>query len=70
MYSTDFLVAKKGFISGMSRVLDLSSAKNKKSYNTSLSVEEADRKALKNDWLMVGQDLYGAMNEFEQKYKQ
>lgn len=65
MFYTDYLVAKNSFFSGMSRVLDLGSTKNKKSYNFSSSENQADYRAIRNDWNMVGQDMRKVM--YEQK---
>ena len=69
MHSTDFLVSKNSFFSGMGRVLDIGSSRNKFSYNESKSSEIADKRALINDWNMVGQDMRGAMYAFETKEK-
>ena len=47
---TTFLVAENDFLSGVSRVLDIASTRNKRVYNTSSSGDEADKKAIFNDW--------------------
>lgn len=57
MFKTDYLTASNSFLSGVGRVLDLGSTRNKRVYNFSRSSEEADFKALMNDWNMVGQDM-------------
>lgn len=67
MKKSDFLVAENSFFIGMSRILDLGSTINKKSYNFSDSEEEADKVALLNDWEMIGQDMRNVMNEQRKK---
>lgn len=69
MHTTDFLVARNSFLSGAGRVLDLGSTRNKFSYNQSPSTAIADKRALINDWNMVGQDLRGAINVIKSKEK-
>lgn len=69
MHSTDFLVAKNSFLSGMGRALDIGSTRKKFSYNESESTDKADRRALINDWSMVGQDLRGATYAIKSKEK-
>ncbi len=62
MNQTDFLVSKPSFWAGMARVLDLGCTLP--SYNLSKSPEEADRRAITNDWANVGQDILHAIREF------
>ena len=69
MHTTDFLVAKNSFLSGAGRVLDIGSTRRKVSYNQSPSTAIADKRALINDWSMVGQDLRGAMHAIKIKEK-
>jgi hypothetical protein len=69
MHSTDFLVAKNSFLRGMARALDLGSTINKHSYNTSKTPEEADFRAISNDWNMVGRDIEKAYNELKEQEK-
>ncbi|MCK4027399.1 hypothetical protein HCC70_03470 [Streptococcus suis] len=66
---TTFLVAKNDFMSGMSRVLDIASTRNKRIYNTSKSGDEADKKAILNDWYMIGNDIRGAYEQFKKENK-
>ena len=54
-YKSDFLFAKPSFFSGAARTLDLFAIFD--DYNSSSSPEEADIRALKSDWGVVGQDL-------------
>jgi hypothetical protein len=53
--STDFLVARPSFWSGVGRLLDLWGKFDE--YNTSRTTEEADMRALYSDWRITGQDL-------------
>ncbi len=58
-WPTDFLFAQPCFTSGVGSVLDLWGTFD--SYNISKSVDDADRKALLNDWYNVGDDIASAM---------
>ena len=62
---TTFLVAENDFLSGVSRVLDIASTRN----NTSRSGDEADKKAIFNDWFMIGNDIRGAYEQFKKEVK-
>ena len=66
---TTFLVAENDFLSGVSRVLDIASTRNKRVYNTSRSGDEADKKAIFNDWFMIGNDIRGAYEQFKKEAK-
>jgi hypothetical protein len=56
---SDFLYASPSFLEGVSRIMDFGNTLNE--YNYSQSDEEADEKALRMDWAMVGVDLRNAM---------
>lgn len=59
---TKFLTANNSFLSGMARVLDIGSTRNKHAYRVLKSSDEADKIAISNDWSMVlGQDIWGNM---------
>ena len=62
-----FLFANPGFVSGMSRALDLGSTLNE--YNSTFEPVTADYYALKSDWAVVGSDLQTAMNSYGQEIK-
>ncbi|WP_247950350.1 hypothetical protein [Streptococcus constellatus] len=64
---TNFLMTKNSFVSGMARVVDIGSKRNKKIYITSKSGDEADKKAILNDWTMIGKDIWGAYDKFKQE---
>ena len=55
------LFPKITFWTGFSSVLSIFGNQNK--FNTSKSGQEADYKALKSDWEMIGQDIQYAMNK-------
>lgn len=59
---TDFLFAKPTFLSGMGAAIDLGGTMVM--FNESSSPDEADYLALANDWIMVGNDIRNAMNQF------
>lgn len=54
-YSTDFLFSTPSFLSGAGTVINI--AGNFYDFNSSVSGFEADRKALDNDFRMIGQDI-------------
>lgn len=66
---TTFLIAKNDFISGVSRILDIASTRNKRVYNTSQSDDVADKKAIFNDWYMIGNDIRGTYEQFKKEVK-
>ena len=66
---TTFLVAKNDFISGVFRTLDIASTRNKRFYNTLISDDETDKKAIFNDWSMIGNDIRSAYEQFKKEIK-
>lgn len=62
---TDFLFAKPTFFRGVGSMIDIFGSGNV--YNESISPEEADEKAFKSDWGMVGEDMRYALNEHEKQ---
>lgn len=52
---TSFLVSIPSFVEGMARVLDIGGTLD--AYNESETPEEADLRALKNDFLAIGEDF-------------
>lgn len=62
-----YLFARPSFAEGMARVLDLGGAFD--SYNESKTPAEADTRALANDWMMIGQDMQNAIEQYEQAEK-
>lgn len=64
---TDFLFAQPSFTSGAARILDLWGIFD--DYNGSETPAEADAKALASDWLVAGQDILDAIEEYESQQK-
>ena len=58
---SDFLFAQPSLASGIARNLDLWGDFD--DYNRSDTPSEADAKAIAADWLVVGQDMYDAIEE-------
>ena len=58
-YST-LLYAQPSFLKGIARIFDVGGGLN--TYNTSLTPEQADYRALSSDWHAVGEDIREAMN--------
>lgn len=56
-----------GFLSGFSRVLDVSATSL--IFKTSDTPEEADEKAILSDWEVVGDDIRTAVKRYEQEQK-
>lgn len=54
-----FLYARPSFREGVARVLDMGDTLTE--YNYSLTPQQADRLALRSDWMVVGEDLRHAM---------
>ena len=56
---SDFLYACPSFLEGVARIMDFGNTLNE--YNYSKDDEEADEKAFRMDWMIVGADLRKAM---------
>jgi hypothetical protein len=63
---TDYLYARPSFIGGMAKVLDLGDTLTM--YNASRTPAEADYRATKCDWAVVGKDLRDSVERFAQDY--
>lgn len=61
---SSFLFAYPSFTRGMARVLDLGATYVP--YNQSESGDIADFKALRSDWLQVGEDIKNSMERYEE----
>ena len=59
-YTTDFLFTTPSFLTGAANILNL--AGNFYEFNTSDSDKEADCKAIKNDFNIVGKDFEKALS--------
>ncbi|MEK7538347.1 MAG: hypothetical protein AAB552_00755 [Patescibacteria group bacterium] len=64
IYISSGLFARPSFVEGVSRVMDLGATLQE--YNISETEQEADIKALKNDWQVVGGDLNFSIKTYEQ----
>jgi hypothetical protein len=64
---TDFLFAQPSGLSGASRVFDLWASFD--DYNRSETPLEADATAIAADWLVIGQDIFDAMEQYESEEK-
>lgn len=60
-----FLFARPSFFEGVARVMDIGATMQ--TYNNSRTEKEADLKALKKDWEVVGKDISNAIKQYEQK---
>jgi hypothetical protein len=60
-----FLFASLGFFEGMGRAIDLGSTMV--TANQSLTVQEADFRAISSDWKAVGEDIKTALEIYGQK---
>jgi hypothetical protein len=58
-----FLYADPSFLSGAARTLDLYGLYD--AYNISATPLEADARALAADWIVTGQDLQDAIDDFQ-----
>jgi hypothetical protein len=55
-YITDFLFATPNYLTGAGTVINL--AGNYYAFNVSKTGEEADHRAIQNDFNMIGQDIF------------
>jgi hypothetical protein len=60
---SDFLFAQPSFLSGAGSAFDLWGQLS--DYNVSTNGTEADANAIAADWLVVGQDIFDALNASE-----
>lgn len=66
VYVPNKLFADPSFVEGMGSVLDLAGNLHK-DYNTSETEKEADKNALLNDWIAVGEDIRISISEYERE---
>lgn len=65
---TRILFPRPSSLEGLGRIFDFSGALN--FYNQSRTPAEADYKALEADWSAVGADLWAAVEQAEEEFKQ
>ena len=64
---SDFLFAQPSFASGAARILDLWGQFDV--YNVSPTTADADTKAIASDWIIVGQDILDAVEQYNEESK-
>lgn len=67
MGRTDFLFVMPSVLGGAARTLDLGGCLHHYDYNMSPTPVEADRRAILNDWLAVGEDMAAAIAKVQHK---
>ncbi len=65
---TFYLFARPSFIEGAARIFAFGS--NLQVYNYSKSTEEADAKAIHNDWSMIGKDIKSSIEQYGKEQKE
>ena len=65
---THFFYANPSFVEGMARTLDIGDTLTV--FNDSMTPEEADYRALKADWVAVGEDIKVAIEGFAKDHGQ
>ncbi len=60
-----FLFTEPSIVEGVSRLMDIGATMQ--DYNSSKTENEADFKALRNDWKAVGEDLVFSIKNYEQE---
>jgi hypothetical protein len=63
---SDFLFARPSFGSGIARLLDLFGAFD--SFNSQPTRAEADARAIRADWAVIGQDLRASIADFRKSH--
>ncbi|MSS73359.1 MAG: hypothetical protein EXS64_17995 [Candidatus Latescibacteria bacterium] len=61
-YRTDFLFASPSFLQGMASIFDFGGFLLV--FNQSRTPEEANEKAMRADWAMVGKDIQDALKKY------
>jgi hypothetical protein len=67
MGDTTFLFARPSFLEGLARSIDLGATLDE--YNQSVTPEQADLIAIRNDWEMVGEDIFVSLQNEGEKLK-
>ena len=65
LYIPNKLYANPSTIEGIARVVDLGATLQE--YNTSMTEEQADFKAIRNDWRAIGDDFRFAIKKYGQQ---
>lgn len=64
MYDANYMKNIPNFREGLTRVLDMGSRVNKRKFQISDDDVEKDQEFLAADWVIVGDDIRRAINEF------
>lgn len=59
--SSDYLLNKQTFLRGIASITNIGGTVL---FNESKTPEEADARAISSDWEAVGNDMFGALNEY------
>ena len=63
MNKRNFLFARPSFLKGVGSILNIGATG--KVYNSARSVAEADLKAIRSDWKIIGNDMREALDEYK-----
>ena len=63
IHTSSVLGARPSFLEGIARVVDIGNTLQ--TYNDSDSEQEADTKALRHDWQIVGEDIRQSISQYE-----
>jgi hypothetical protein len=66
-FTSEFLFARPSFLEGVGRILDFAGFMTE--YNSSQTTEEADLKALRTDWAILGNDMRSAAEALVREWK-
>jgi hypothetical protein len=65
---SDFLFARPSFVEGLARMVDVSNSLN--TYNVSRSGDEADARAIHQDWKALGHDIRVALEQLSSETRE
>lgn len=60
---SEFLFARPTLLEGVARILDFGNTMQE--YNTSLTGQQADFRALRSDWLQISADMRQSVEQFQ-----
>jgi len=63
-YKTDFLLPKLSVITGLGSIMNITGNYFEFNYSPNL-----DKKAIENDWGVVGNDIFWAVNQMDEQLK-
>lgn len=68
-FQTDFLTPESSVLNGIGSIINLLGCEGFR-YNVSPTPADADARALKSDWMIVGQDMAVALDGFKKETKE